>query len=71
MGTKYTVGGRQIDVDDAEAVRALSEEDFAELLGLTLRSDSPRVDDPAATPASHPKETGFAFFRGPQPKAGE
>lgn len=71
MGTKYTVGGREIDVDDAEAIRALSVEEFADLLDQTLHGDSLRVDDPATTPGNRPAGTAFAFFRGPQPKAGE
>lgn len=66
MTRTYTINGKQIRVDDAEAVRALSPAEFADLLKQTQAPPPTGEDERPDIPQwNRPEGTGFAIFDPP------
>lgn len=70
MGHVYTVGNKQIDVDDPTAVQALNDDELKDLLAQTLRSTPDAGDRGPTLPQRRPeKGTGFVLPGTPAPRA--
>lgn len=65
MGQKFTVNGHEIDVDDDDAIRALSKHDFADLLRQTFEAspdEDASIPEPDEHAVQHPAGTAFIMF---------
>lgn len=60
MGRTYEVAGKQIDLDDTEAVRALSADEFAQLIKQT-QTRPVEPGDVAPTYRTEQPQTGTGF----------
>lgn len=70
MGKIYELGGKKIDVDDRDAIKALSDEEFAELFRLALRTPSLPDDTGPALPVRQPPAgTGLVSLNPPTNEA--
>jgi hypothetical protein len=62
MGTTYTIGNKTIDVDDADAIRALNDDELKTLLEQTLRSPGAAGDQgPVLRQDQPPEGTGIVL----------
>lgn len=67
MGRIYEVGGKQIDLDDADAVRALTSDEFAQLIKQTqTRPVEPGDVAPTYPTEQPPAGTGFVILNPPR-----
>ena len=66
MSRIYTIGDKQISLDDPEAVRALSSDELAELLRLTQQTPPEPGDTGPDFPVLQPPAgTGFVLLQPP------
>lgn len=66
MARIYEVGGKQISLDDPDAVRALSPAEFAELVKQTYTNPDPADVAPEIPQQQPPAGTGFVIVNPPR-----
>lgn len=68
----YRVNGKAVDIDDGAQVRALSKDEFTELLRQTQAApNDPAHPAPPTKRVQPPEGTAFAFFTPPRRKERE
>lgn len=66
MARTYDIGGKQIDLDDTDAIRALTPDELTTLLTLTQQTPPEPGDTAPAFPTDQPPDgTGFIFLPTP------